>query len=97
MNVTRPPLGADPARFIGNKNLCATTDEGVLDLLSEVTGVGGFDAVNRSALSFDLGGFVCRVMSLEDVLRSKRALARPKDLVVVRQLEAVDAQRRSKK
>lgn len=40
-------------------------------------------------VALDLGGFSCRVVSLDDLLSCKRALGRPKDLRVVLELEAV--------
>ncbi len=89
MNPARPPLGTDPRRFVGNRNLYVTTDDGVIDLLGEITGLGSFERVAANAVSLRLSDFEVRVVGLEDLIRSKRTLARPKDLRVARELELV--------
>lgn len=89
MNTARPPLGADPRRFVGNRNLYVTTDEGVIDFLGELTGLGSFDRVAANAVNLRLADFEVRVLGLEDLIRSKRTVARPKDLRVARELELV--------
>lgn len=94
MSAARPPLAKDPRHYLGYRNLYVTTDLGVLDLLGDIVAVGGFDAVRASSVELDLGGFTCRVLSLEALLRCKRALARPKDLRAAHELEAVLARLR---
>ena len=89
MNSSRPALGEDPARFVGNKNLYVVTSEGVIDFLGHIVAIGDFDAVRAESDELQLGGFSCRVLSLEALIRCKRALARPKDLRVALELEAV--------
>lgn len=89
MNPARPPLGVDPSRFVGNRNLYVTTDEGVIDFLGELTGLGAFEQVAAKAVTLLLADFEVRVVGLEDLIRSKRTLARPKDLRVARELELV--------
>lgn len=89
MHPDRPPLGDSPAAFVGYKNLYLTTDEGVLDLLGDVLEVGSFDQVRANSEEFDLGGFSCRVLSLQALMTCKRALGRPKDHQVVEQLRLV--------
>jgi predicted nucleotidyltransferase len=59
-----------------------------LDVLSEITGIGSLEALLPGSLLLDLGGFNCRVMGVEDLIRAKRALGRPKDLRVALELEA---------
>lgn len=89
MNPTRPALGEDPLRFVGNRNLYVTTDEGIIDFLGEITGVGNFEPVARNAVELQLADFAVRVVGLEDLITSKRTLARPKDQRVARELELV--------
>jgi hypothetical protein len=93
MNPARPPLGDDPRAFVGNRNLYLTTDEGVLDLLGELIAVGTFDQVRASAVVVDLGGFTCHVLGLQALIDCKKALGRPKDQQVARELELVRAHR----
>lgn len=89
MNSARAPLGDDPLRYVGYRNLYVVTDEGVIDFLSEILAVGGLDEVAKEAVSLDLGGFSCRVIGLKSLILCKRALGRPKDLRVAGELEAV--------
>lgn len=89
MNPARPPLGSDPLRFVGNRNLYVTTDDGVIDFLGEITGLGTYERVAAAAVTLQLADFQVRVVGLRDLIVSKRALARPKDLRVVHELELV--------
>lgn len=87
--TSRPPLSNDPRSYIGFKNLNVICDWGQIDFLGEITGVGTFKEIVTHAIWMDLGGFQCRVMSLEDLILSKKTLGRPKDLRVVSELELV--------
>ena len=89
MHPDRPPLGDDPAHFVGSKNLYLACDGGVLDLLGEVLAVGDYEAAARTAVSMNLGDFTCPVLGLEQLIACKRALGRRKDLQVVEELEWV--------
>jgi predicted nucleotidyltransferase len=89
MQPQRSALSADPAAYLGWHNLYLVTDEGQLDVLSEISGVGPLEALLPGSLLLDLGGFGCRVMGVEDLIRAKRALGRPKDLRAALELEAV--------
>ncbi|MFT3839492.1 MAG: hypothetical protein QM723_21090 [Myxococcaceae bacterium] len=91
MNPAKPPLGTDPAPFVGYKNLYLLTDDGVLDLLGEVVAVGGYERVAARAVELDLGAFRCRVMGLDDLIECKRALGRPKDVRAAAELDRVRA------
>jgi hypothetical protein len=64
----------------------------VLDLLGEVLEVGGFAEARANSMELELGGFSGPVLSLEALIRCKRALGRPKDHQVVEQLRLVQAQ-----
>jgi hypothetical protein len=88
MQSERSALSADPAAYLGWRNLCLVTDEGQLDVLGEITGVGPLEALLPGSLLLDLGGFACRVMGAEDLIRAKRTLGRPKDLRAALELEA---------
>lgn len=89
MTPLRPALSSDPLRYVGYRNLDITTDEGVIDFLGEITGLGGYDQVAEHAITLAIADFSVRVVGLEDLIRAKRALARPKDLRVARELELV--------
>lgn len=88
MQPQRTPLSDDPASYVGWRNLYVVTDEGQLDLLGEVTGIGELDELLPGSQEIDLGAFRCRVMGVDDLIKAKRLLGRPKDLRVVEELEA---------
>jgi hypothetical protein len=75
-------------------NFTLTTELGDVDLLGEVTGVGGFAEVARGATMLDLGGVRALVMGLDALERSKRAAGRAKDLLDL--AEIAEIRRRSK-
>ncbi len=88
MQPQQTALSADPAAYLGWRNLYLVTDEGQLDILSEISGVGPLEALLPGALLLDLGGFGCRVMGVDDLIRAKRTWGRPKDLRAALELEA---------
>jgi len=94
MSPSRPPLSSDPQTYAGWRNLYVTTDWGSIDFLSSVTGAGTYEEIAREALNVDVGGLTVRVMGLDQLIRAKRALGRPKDLRAVAELEAIRARRK---
>lgn len=86
-----PPLPADPESYAGYKNLYIRTSLGDLDVLGEITGIGSAGDVEANSEWRDLAGLRCRVITLEALIRAKRALGRPKDLAVATELEAIRA------
>lgn len=89
MSPARHPLGDDPSQFIGNRNLYVVCDDGIIDFLGAVTGVGEYERLASQAVSLDIDGTVFRVMGLDDLIASKTAMGRPKDHRVVRELSIV--------
>lgn len=87
------PLELDEARAGAVKNLYITTDEGRLDCLGFIQGVGDFEAVLAESVELDLGGYTCRVLGLEALIRAKEATGRPHDLQTVVQLKALQERR----
>ena len=75
-------------------NLYLETDGGILDVLSEITGVGDYARLKESAVEMRLFGHSCHVISLEDLIRAKEALGREKDLLTAKELRAIAAKRR---
>jgi predicted nucleotidyltransferase len=70
-------------------NFTLSTDIGDLDLIGEVTGLGSYDRVIEFSEVLDIYGVPCRVMTLEGLVVSKKAVGRPKDLKLVPELEAL--------
>jgi len=79
------------------KNIYLTTDLGILDCLSEVAGIGDFDAVLRQS---DLKQFPfgrCYVLKIEALIKAKQTVGRPHDLMAVAQLQAIKEQKEQQK
>jgi hypothetical protein len=75
------PFPWDDLTLRSGLNFTLTTDLGDVDLLGEVTGVGGFAEVSAGASAVELGRIRARVMELDALERSKRAAGRVKDLL----------------
>lgn len=71
------------------KHLYLRTDWGVIDCLSEVAGIGDFDAVLRNSVPVQLAFGECRMLSLDALIRSKEAIGREQDMIALRQLRAI--------
>ena len=61
----------------------------LLDLLGEVRGIGPFEAVLADSVSVDLFGYRFAVMDIGKLITAKRAAGRPKDLLALPELEAI--------
>jgi hypothetical protein len=70
-------------------NFTFVTDIGDLDLLGEIRGVGHFDDVLADSLTVELFGYRFSVIDLGKLIVAKRAAGRPKDLIAVPELEAL--------
>lgn len=70
-------------------NFTLTTDFGDLDLLGEVVGGGGYDALRSFTEDVDLEGFTCRLLGITKLIAIKRAAGRPKDHDAIAELEAL--------
>ena len=79
------------------KNLYLTTDLGVLDCLSEVEGIGDFDAVLRQSELKELPFGRCFILKIGALIQAKQAEGRPHDLVAVAQLQAIQEKRDQQK
>lgn len=71
------------------KNLYLNTDLGILDLLSEVSGVGDLEELKKTALEVELFGEKCKVISIQDLIKSKKFMGRPKDIAVLKELNCI--------
>ena len=74
-------------------NFTLRTSAGDLDVLGEVTGIGGYDAVARESIAVELLGTTYRMINLDALIRAKRAAGRAKDLEVIAELEALREER----
>ncbi|MEP7336352.1 MAG: nucleotidyltransferase [Acidobacteriota bacterium] len=70
-------------------NFTFETDIGPLDLLGEVAGIGNYSDAIKQAMTGELFGHELQVISLTHLIAAKRAAGRPKDLLVLPELEAI--------
>jgi len=71
------------------KNLYLDTDIGQLDCLSFVDGVGDFEHIKNASVPIKVADMQIKVLSLDALIASKKALNRPRDQEAVRQLKAI--------
>ena len=90
------PLPDEPEKLESFKNLYLVTDLGQLDVLSEITGIGGHSEVEQHTIQVDLEGAPCRVMDLDTLIAAKKAMNSPKDRQTVIELEAIRERLRSR-
>jgi hypothetical protein len=83
------PFSFDPPTISRGMNFTLATDLGDLDLFGEVLGIGQYAEVKALSVTLELFGRPCEVLSLEGLIRSKRAAGRTKDLLVLPELEAL--------
>ncbi|MFA5863435.1 MAG: nucleotidyltransferase [Phycisphaerae bacterium] len=80
------------------KNLYLDTDIGQLDCLSFVQGVGDFHKVRESSQLIEVEGVKMRVLNIEALIESKKAMGRPKDRLMIEQSKRIKKDRgKSKK
>lgn len=70
-------------------NFTLITDLGSLDLLGEMSGVGGYREIVGDAKVINLGSVSCQVASLDTIIQSKEAADRPKDRATLPELKAL--------
>jgi predicted nucleotidyltransferase len=83
------PFRLDEGTLKAGINFTLTTDLGDIDLLGEVTGIGGYAEALAGSEEVELFGASFRVLTLDALIASKRAAGRPKDLMVLPELEAL--------
>jgi len=89
------PFRLDPPTLKAGLNFTLETELGALDLLGELSPLGGYDQVLPHSSAVPLFGLSVRVLSLSALIRAKRAAGRPKDLLMVPELEALEAMQQS--
>ena len=79
----------DESSLAQETNFTIQTDQGRLDLLGELSGVGGYRELLPNSVTIEIAGTRCRIASLGDVIRSKEAANRPKDRLALPELRAL--------
>jgi predicted nucleotidyltransferase len=89
------PFSLDSSALKSGLNFTLTTESGDLDLMGEVAGLGSYAEVLPLSEELEIFGMPCKVLSLEGLIKSKRAAGRPKDLKLLPELEALLELRKS--
>jgi hypothetical protein len=71
-----PPMGSNPPMFVGDA-------VNLFDIVVHMHGLGEFDEEKKQAVRIPLGKLKLRVLSLAQIIKSKKALGRRKDLMVL--------------
>ena len=89
MTPNRLPLELTEELCTRLKNLYLHTDFGTIDCISEVAGIGDFDAVLGQSVPVQFGFGECRMLGIDALIQAKETAGRPHDLIAVRMLRAI--------
>jgi predicted nucleotidyltransferase len=85
------PFQWDVATVRAGLNFTLVTDLGNIDLWGEIAGFGSYEEIIANSETLELYGFLCRILTLEGLIRAKKAVGREKDLQLIPELEALRA------
>jgi predicted nucleotidyltransferase len=77
-------------------NFTLSTDVGDIDLIGELSGLGSYNEVIKYSERLQIYDIECYVLTLEGLIKNKRAIGRPKDKNLLIELEALLQIRKSK-
>ncbi len=83
------PFRFDAATIKHGLNFTLATDLGWIDFLGEVAGLGGYEEVKKNSDVMAIFEMDCLVLSLEGLIRAKKAAGRGRDLEVIPELEGL--------
>jgi len=83
------PFKWEEATLYNASVLTLETDIGDFDLLAEVAGLGTFEDVKAASIEMNAHGNQVRTLNLRSLIQAKRAAGRPKDLLVLPELESL--------
>jgi hypothetical protein len=81
------PFHWDAPTIQAGSNFTLDTDVGPLDVLGEVSGIGGYDQALAQSAEYLVQDLLVRIISLPALIASKKAAGRPKDKDHLRELE----------
>jgi len=79
------------------KDLYLDTGIGQLDCVSFISGVGEFQTVKKKSTLIEAENIQLRVLSLDALIESKKAMNRPRDKQIILQLEAIKKLKKQKR
>lgn len=83
------PFVWDERTLQNGTNFTLVTSIGDIDLLGEVAGIGDYEEVKKESVVDILYGCELRILTLNGLIKAKRAAGRTKDLLVLPELEAL--------
>lgn len=83
------PFTLDVPTLKQGLNFILTTTLGDIDLLGEIAGGGSYESLLTQSQPVALLDTTCQCVTLETLIRLKRAAGRPKDLEAIAELEAL--------
>jgi hypothetical protein len=89
MTAKRQKLELTKDKCTKLKNLYLDTDIGRLDCLSFINGIGNFQTVKDKSILIEAEDIQLRVLSLDALIKAKKAMNRPRDKGAILQLEAI--------
>lgn len=81
------PTSVDTRLLRNGEAFAFITDIGNLDIRFRVDGIGDYDEVLRLSEDQDFDGRIIRMLSINGLIQSKKAMARPQDLQALPELE----------
>ncbi|TAK56797.1 MAG: hypothetical protein EPO24_10655 [Bacteroidetes bacterium] len=91
------PFQFDPPTIKAGLNFTLVTDLGDVDFLGEVGGVGSYHDALKQSVEVELFGIMCRALTLDALIASKKFAGRKKDEPVIIELEAIKEMLASRK
>lgn len=76
-------------------NFTLSINLGDLDILGEVSGLGGYSEALLFSEELEHYGIRCKVLTLEGLIKTKKAAGRTKDLMLLLELEALQEIRKT--
>ncbi len=87
--IGRPKVERTAQQLAEFRNLYFDTRIGRIDLLGSLPPVGTFERVASAALTVELLGVTCKLISLDDLIAVKAFVGRPKDQATEIELRAI--------
>ncbi len=88
------PFIMDGKTLRGAPLLTLTSTEGDIDVMDQISGIGGYGAVRKHSEPVEAFGLKFRILDLPTLIRAKRAAGRPRDFEHLPELEALLALKR---
>lgn len=85
----KPSFFDEPQNLSGINIIYLETKAGILDVVTLDKDLGSFEDLKSRALTVNLFGYDCFVLSLDDLIRVKEKMTRPKDRIVLEELKTL--------